>query len=441
MIFRIAILASACASLAPAEVRFAVEQIGTQRADWNKPAWDFKTIHRPSQSAVSRGARITIVGKAAPSCLTPGALANGVMPQQTRLRRDFFTFTNGTDGGLIVMDLGKVTPVSEINSYSAHGPVGGTTWAEEFDGVRGPQNYVLFGSAAARPDPARLDGAEWTKIAEVDTRPKQAGARWGGRWGVNIREDSGALLGKFRWLVRQVRPTLDPPPAGHLPRRGTSNPEWSNAWFAELDVHTPETVAKAGDWKGPDCLRFLTLYSNTYGTCVPPWMPRWYCVNYPFISASLAPTGDWLYPFWPAILVTPDNSGPPKTDQIKTVFDDAAKNLPNVKVRRGTLDDFLDAIFKVNPQIQVVKGEMPDSWSHGLMCDPGEVKLSREVHPQHAAAEALHTQLNLWGAAQQPVARQVTLAYQKILLYGEHTWGVAVSVNQYQTAIIGEWKS
>jgi hypothetical protein len=248
MIFRIAILGSTCASLALAEVRVETEQIGTQRADWNKPAWEFKTIHRPSQSAVSRGARITIVGKAEPSCLAPGALANGVMPQQTRLRRDFFAFANGTDGGLIVMDLGQVTPVSELNSYSAHGPVGGTTWAEEFDGVRGPQVYVLFGSATARPDPLTLGGKDWVKIAEVDTRPKQPGAKWGGRWGVNIRDDAGALLGRFRWLVWKVRPTLGPPPAGHVLRRGTSNPEWSNTWFAELDVHTPDTVARAGDF-------------------------------------------------------------------------------------------------------------------------------------------------------------------------------------------------
>jgi hypothetical protein len=166
MTFRIALLASACTSLALAEVRVATEQIGTQRADWNKPAWEFKTIHKPSTSAASRSARITIVGKAEPSCLAPGALANGVMPQQTRLRRDFFAFANGTNGGLIVMDLGQVTPVSEINSYSAHGPVGGTTWAEEFDGVRGPQVYVLFGSA---PDTEALARQTRPKLAAVES--------------------------------------------------------------------------------------------------------------------------------------------------------------------------------------------------------------------------------------------------------------------------------
>ena len=36
------------------------------------------------------------------------------------------------------------------------------------------------------------------------------------------------------------------------------------------------------------------------------------------------------YPVWPVILVTPDNSGPPKAEQVKALFEDAAKNLPGV---------------------------------------------------------------------------------------------------------------
>jgi hypothetical protein len=187
-------------------------------------------------------------------------------------------------------------------------------------------------------------------------------------------------------------------------------------------------------WEGPDGSRVLTFYSNTYGTCVPSWMPRWYSDKDPLISSSLAPTPDWPYPVWPAILVTPDNSGPPKAGQVKALFEDAAKNLRGVKVRMGTMDDFVDAILKTNPKIPVVKGEMPDSWIHGVMCDPGGSKLSREVHPQIAAAEALHTQINLWGVAQPPVAKQVALAYERMLLYGEHTWGGAASVNQYGAA-------
>lgn len=187
-------------------------------------------------------------------------------------------------------------------------------------------------------------------------------------------------------------------------------------------------------WEGPDGSRVLTFYSNTYGTCVPSWLPRWYCDQDPFIARDLAPPADWPYPVWPAIIVTPDNSGPPRAEQVTALFEDAAKRLPGVRIRMGTMDDFVDAILREKPEIPVVKGEMPDTWIHGILSDPGGVKLSREVHPQIAAAEALHTQLDLWGVTQPPVAKDIALAYEKILLYGEHTWGGAASVNQYGEA-------
>ncbi len=190
-------------------------------------------------------------------------------------------------------------------------------------------------------------------------------------------------------------------------------------------------------WEGPDGSRVLTLYSNTYGTCVPSWLPRWYSPQDPFIARNLAPAADWPYPVWPAIIVTPDNSGPPKAEQVKSLFEDAVKRLPGVRIRMGTMDDFVDAIVREKPEIPVVKGEMPDTWIHGIMCDPGGIKLSREVHPQIAAAEVLHTQLNLWGVAQPPVDKDIALAYEKTLLYGEHTWGGAASVNQYGAAFAG----
>jgi len=187
-------------------------------------------------------------------------------------------------------------------------------------------------------------------------------------------------------------------------------------------------------WEGPDGSRVLTLYSNTYGTCVPPFLPHWYCADDPFISQSLAPAADWPYEVWPAIIVTPDNSGPPKAEQVKSLFDDAARNLPGVRIRMGTMDDFVDALLRDEPKIPVVKGEMPDTWIHGIMSDPGGIKLSRETHPSLASAEALHTQLGIWGLPQPAIAGDVALAYEKMLLYGEHTWGIAPAVGQYGDA-------
>jgi alpha-mannosidase len=204
-----------------------------------KTGWAFSKVMRPSKTDAAQNSKITIAGnKAILSCLSPDGLHNGVLPQECRLLRDFFCFTNNNaKGGKIVMDLGKVIPVAMVNSYSAQGPVGGTTWCEEFDGSRAPQVYTLYGSSSNKPDPNSLLSKEWVKIADVDTRPNASGKDWIGQYGVNIKEKNGNLLGKFRWLVWDVKPTL----------MANANPNWTNTWYTELDVHTPETQKNGGD--------------------------------------------------------------------------------------------------------------------------------------------------------------------------------------------------
>ena len=191
-------------------------------------------------------------------------------------------------------------------------------------------------------------------------------------------------------------------------------------------------------WEGPDGSRVLTFYSPIYGTCTGLWPNAWsspdnFQRENP-IGHNLLPPQGWPYKVWPAIIVTPDNSGPPSADAIKSLFAEATREHPGVKVRMGTLDDFATAFLADDPQLPVVKGEMPDAWIHGIMCDPGGTKLSREIHPLVASAEALHTQLAIWGVGQPAIAKDVAAAYEKILLYGEHTWGGAASISEYGDA-------
>ena len=60
------------------------------------------------------------------------------------------------------------------------------------------------------------------------------------------------------------------------------------------------------------------------------------------------------------------------------------------------MDDFYDAIMKENSNIPTLKTEMPDTWIHGVLCDPEGTRLSRAVNPLIASAEVLHTQLGIW---------------------------------------------
>lgn len=108
---------------------------------------------------------------------------------------------------------------------------------------------------------------------------------------------------------------------------------------------------------------------------------------------------------------------------MKKVLDQAAKQLPGVKVRIGRMSDFADAILAEKPDLPVVRGDAPDSWIHGPMSDPAGARLARNTRPLITVTEALNTQLRAWGLDVPEAEPTLAAAYEQSLLYGEHTWG------------------
>lgn len=183
-------------------------------------------------------------------------------------------------------------------------------------------------------------------------------------------------------------------------------------------------------WEGPDGTRVLTMYSSVYGTCYmsKSGVPEG---DDPRLGINLLPAEDWDYPIWPAIWMTGDNAGPPTAEQIQFMFENIKNKMPDVKVRMGTLDDFYDALMKENPEIPVVKEDMPDSWIHGIMCDPRGIQLLRETRSQIASAELFNTQLKAWGISMPVIDKEIDRAYELLNLYDEHTWGGRGKVHAY----------
>ena len=160
-------------------------------------------------------------------------------------------------------------------------------------------------------------------------------------------------------------------------------------------------------WQGPDGSRLLTMYTaEGYGT-------------------DLVPPGNWPHKTWLALIHTGDNHGPPTPAEVKKLLDDAAKRLPGVKVRIGRLSDFADAILAEKAELPVVRGDTPDTWIHGPLCDPAGARWARGVRPAIGTTDALHTLLGAWGVQTPSVAGTIAKAYEQSLLYGEHTWGGA----------------
>ncbi|MDH7461721.1 glycoside hydrolase family 38 C-terminal domain-containing protein [Chitinophagaceae bacterium 26-R-25] len=185
-------------------------------------------------------------------------------------------------------------------------------------------------------------------------------------------------------------------------------------------------------WEGPDGSRVLTLYSPIYGTTVGLTYPKdWSDENDTRVGSNLIPPPNWPYAVWPAIFVTPDNSGPPSPKDVQALFDEAAKKIPGVKIRVGRLEDFADAILKTNPQLPVISKEAPDTWIHGCMSDPGGMKIFRNIHPLISTAEEFNTQLRNWNITTPDVSKDISKAYENALLYAEHTWGGSKHIDEY----------
>ncbi len=158
-------------------------------------------------------------------------------------------------------------------------------------------------------------------------------------------------------------------------------------------------------WEGPDGSRLLTMYAGDYGT-------------------GLRPPANWPHATWLALIHTGDNQGPPNPGDVRALLDRAAREMPGVRVRFGRLSDFADAIRREKPDLPVIRADMPDTWVHGIMSMPIETKIMRNVRPTIMALESLNTLLRIWGVDVPSAKDAVAAAYERSLMYSEHTWGL-----------------
>ncbi len=158
-------------------------------------------------------------------------------------------------------------------------------------------------------------------------------------------------------------------------------------------------------WEGADGSKILCQYTALYGS-------------------DIKPTSGWPSRNYLAMVMTGDNHGPPTENEIDKLLAYAEKEMPNIKIHLGTLDDFARAVLSENPVLQTIKGDTPDTWIHGLLSNPQETKIARNIRPLEPVLDGLNTQLNMWGIQTAPLSKKLEKAYEQSLLYGEHTWGM-----------------
>ena len=158
-------------------------------------------------------------------------------------------------------------------------------------------------------------------------------------------------------------------------------------------------------WEGADGSRILCGYTIDYGSSFLP-SAQWPCRNYL------------------SMIMAGDNHGPPTPEEVNNWRKLYEEKMPGVHVHFGTLGDFAKAVLEENPQLPVIRGDMPDTWIHGLMSMPQATKTARNTRPLEPALESLDTHLRCWGLEPGNISKPLADAYEQSLLYSEHTWGM-----------------
>lgn len=157
--------------------------------------WKFKSVPSPARDDAASKARVLIVdGEADGNSAGINALTDGMLPaSDDQPRRNFF-IAPGSGGARILIDIGRIVEVAQINSYSWH------------PGSRGPQVYRVWvsdgsGKNFSEAPKANVDPRTcgWKVLATVDTRSNDE-TKDGGQWGVSIA-GAGEALGRFRYLL------------------------------------------------------------------------------------------------------------------------------------------------------------------------------------------------------------------------------------------------
>lgn len=159
-------------------------------------------------------------------------------------------------------------------------------------------------------------------------------------------------------------------------------------------------------WEGPDGSRVLTMFAKGY-------------------AGGIFPPDDWKFKTWLTLVHAGDNAGPPSAAEVKTIIQEIKTKFPKSKILVGRMADFAHLIMEEKPELPVVRGDMSDSWIHGPMSMPQEVKVSRRIKALQPALEVLSTQSTLWGIQHFSLANDSKMMYENGLRFSEHTWGLA----------------
>ncbi len=152
-------------------------------------------------------------------------------------------------------------------------------------------------------------------------------------------------------------------------------------------------------WEDLEGNRILTMYNQNYGS-------------------SLFPPKDWKYPVWLALCHTYDNKGVHGEGFIEKIKQSVGDDYD---FSTGSLDDFAHELLKCDlSDIPVIRGELGDTWIHGVASLPKAVSDFRRARNEFYALEDIAKNNNV------DISNLQTEFYKTALIYSEHTFGANI---------------
>ncbi len=118
-----------------------------------------------------------------------------------------------------------------------------------------------------------------------------------------------------------------------------------------------------------------------------------------------------------------DNAGPPSTRRLREAFEDIQARFPRAEVAASTLDAFAASLRPLRGWLPVVRGEIGDTWIHGIGTDPKKTAMLRELDRLSREWD----RDGVWDRYPSPLpdGRPLRDAFlEGLLLVCEHTWGL-----------------
>ena len=248
-----------------------------------KPGFKLQNIPPPARNDAATKARFTLIdGVIDPNSAGLAALNDGRLPTtDDQPDRNFF-FNANTQGGRLLLDLGKTIAIKEIRTYSWHRD------------VRAAQVYTLYASdsvAAAGSSRKRASDPEksgWTKIQRVTN--SHLNDPLGGQLGVVISGQNGAI-GNYRFLLFDIEPTKQ-------------NDPFAQTFYSEIDVIDQDAPTLAETDSEPEPKESKQVvdfeangqkYKFTFDTTIAPDLAPW-------VAEKLVPVVKEWYPKLVAML-------------------------------------------------------------------------------------------------------------------------------------------